>query len=296
MLGGIYLMIQIENEHLIVQVKPEGAELTSIRSKKDGTEYLWNGNPEYWNRHAPILFPIVGRLINNTYFVEGVAYELPQHGFARDMTFDIVQQESDSISFSLQADEETLQKYPYQFTLIVTYILVENKVTIDYKVINNDSKNIYFSIGAHPAFNCPIEKKEAFEDYYFSFAEEEIMETYVLDGAYRKPNKETLLEPTNMLPLAVELFKNDAIILENMNKNEISIRSKKSDKFVTVRFDGFPYVGLWSKPEGAPFVCIEPWYGIADAVGESVELKEKKGIQQLAVDGVFHSSYQIVVG
>lgn len=289
-------MIQLENDYLVVQAKPDGAELTSIRSKKDGTEYLWNGNPEYWNRHAPILFPIVGRLINNTYFVDGVSYELPQHGFARDMTFDVIHQEAGKVSFSLQANEETLQKYPYKFTLIVTYILEKNKVTVDYKVINTDRKDIYFSIGAHPGFNCPINKNETFEDYYFSFAEKEKMETYVLEGPYSKPDKKKLQEPTDMLPLSAQLFKNDAIILENMNKNEISIRSKKMDKYVTVQFDGFPYVGLWSKPEGAPFVCIEPWYGIADAIGESVELKEKQGIQQLAENEFFNSSYHIIVG
>lgn len=289
-------MIQIENEYLIVQAKPAGAELTSIRSKKDGTEYLWNGNPEYWNRHAPILFPIVGRLINNTYFVDGVPYELPQHGFARDMTFDIIHQEANKISFSIQANEETLTKYPFRFTLIVTYTLEENKVAVNYKVVNTDDKDIYFSIGAHPGFTCPINENEAFEDYYFSFAEKEAMETYVLEGPYRKPNKEVLQEPTNKLPISVPLFKDDAIILENMKKNEVSIRSAKTDKYITVQFDGFPYVGLWSKPEGAPFVCIEPWYGIADAIGESVELKSKKGIQKLAVNETFDCTYHILVG
>lgn len=289
-------MIQIENEYLIVQAKREGAELTSIRSKKENIEYLWNGNPDHWNRHAPILFPIVGRLINNTYYVDGTSYELPQHGFARDMTFDLIHQDGNSVSFSLQSNEGTLQKYPYQFTLIVTYTLTENKVTVDYKVANTDNKDIYFSIGAHPGFNCPIHDDETLEDYYFSFMEKEKMETYVLEGPYRKPNKKTLQEPTDTLPLSVELFKDDAIILEGMKQNVVSIRSKKSTQYVTVKFDDFPYVGLWSKPEGAPFVCIEPWYGLADILGESVELKDKKGIQQLAVDGTFHCSYDVIVG
>src|SRR5699024_7785261 len=148
--------MKLENEYIIVQAKQQGAELTSIRMKEDNTEYLWNADPSHWNRHAPILFPIVGRLVNNTYFVDGTAYEMSQHGFARDMTFDIIHQTDTSVSFLLTSTEETLKKYPFLFSLTVTYTLVDTKVVVDYKVENTGKKEMYFSIGAHPGFNCPI--------------------------------------------------------------------------------------------------------------------------------------------
>lgn len=285
-------MITLENEQTIVSMKRIGAELTSIYSKITEQEYLWNGDHNYWNRHAPILFPIVGRLVNDTYFIDGTEYHLPQHGFARDMTFDIIHQNKEEVTFQLQSSEETLVKYPFAFNLQITYRLIESTVTVEYKVKNIDTKQMYFSIGAHPAFNCKVDEGNA----YFSFANNENFETYVFDGAYRKAKKEMIQAPSNKLNISTELFQHDALILENMTTNEISLCTTTQNTFVKMKFDGFPFVGLWSKPTGAPFICIEPWYGICDEVGASVELKDKKGIQKLNIDETFFSSYDIIIG
>lgn len=285
-------MFTLENESIIIKIKPQGAELSSIFSKITNKEYLWDANPAYWNRHAPVLFPIVGRLVNDTYYHEGKEYSLPQHGFGRDMTFDIIHQDKTEVTYEIQSSEETLIKYPFSFKFHITYRLIGNALTVEYKVINLDSTDMYFSVGAHPAFHCPVDSGTA----YFSFAEVENLDSYVLEGPYRKPNKETIQEPADKLDISVDLFKNDVKILENMNTNEITLRTTSDDTFVKMTFDGFPMVGLWSRPTGAPFVCIEPWYGVCDALGDSVELKDKKGIQKLSGHDTFVSSYDIIVG
>lgn len=285
-------MFTLENDYISISVEKKGAELSSVYSKVTEKEYLWNGDPAYWNRHAPILFPIVGRLINDTYLLDGKEYHLPQHGFGRDMIFDIIHQNNSEVTFQIQSSEETLKNYPFEFILHVTYRLVESTVTVEYKVQNTDSKEMYFSIGAHPAFHCPIDEGNA----YFSFGAVENMDTYVLDGSYRKVQKETIQEPSDKLALSTELFKNDVLIFENMKASEISLHTTTDDTFVKMTFDGFPLLGLWSRPTGAPFVCIEPWYGVCDEVGESVELKDKKGIEKLNANESFFSSYDIIVG
>ena len=153
----------IGNEELKVTVKPDGAEMTSINYK--GREYLWNGDKKYWGRHAPILFPIVGRLKDHKTIIEGNEYEMGQHGFARDCNFETVYVTANSICYRLKSSEDTLKKYPYSFKLFVTYEVVDNSIKVTYEVKNVDNRRIYFSIGAHPAFRWPINEKESFEDY-----------------------------------------------------------------------------------------------------------------------------------
>ncbi|MBO9128181.1 aldose 1-epimerase family protein [Bacillus sp. 165] len=286
----------IQNDVLTITIEEAGAELTSIQLNADKTEYLWQAEPSFWQRHAPILFPIVGRLVDNTYYVKGMPYELPQHGFARDMTFDIAQQSDTFITYKLTSNEATLQKYPFQFELYVTYTLENNSLHVQYEVKNRTDGDMYFSIGAHPGFRCPLLANEQYTDYYLEFSSPERLETYVLQGPYIREEKLVLAERAGSLPLSQQLFKNDAIILENMNHNEITIRSHKNEKFIRVSFDGFPYVGIWSESNGAPFVCIEPWYGIADEVGEAKELHRKKGIQVLGKDENFTCQYTITIG
>ncbi|EGC1296806.1 aldose 1-epimerase family protein [Listeria monocytogenes] len=290
-------MIKLENEVLLVEMKTAGAELTRIFHKDTGLEYLWNADSKFWGRHSPVLFPTVGRLVEDTYLVDGKPYHLGQHGFARDRDFQVVEQTEKSVRFELDADEDSLAVYPYKFKLSIIYTIEKNTVAVSYEVENTDNKRIYFSIGAHPAFNLPLTDGTTFEDYYLDFGTEENLETLCLEGPYRSGEiKKVVDEAARYLPLKYDLFKNDALIFEALKQKEMTIKSDKTPHFVKVSFPEFPFVGVWTAKAGTPFLCIEPWYGIADGAGESVELRDKAGIEHLEPEAVFASEYEITVG
>ncbi|ECL4452431.1 aldose 1-epimerase family protein [Listeria monocytogenes] len=290
-------MIKLENEVLLVEMKTAGAELTRIFHKDTGLEYLWNADSKFWGRHSPVLFPTVGRLVEDTYLVDGKPYHLGQHGFARDRDFQVVEQTEKSVRFELDADEDSLAIYPYKFKLSIIYTIEKNTVAVSYEVENTDNKRIYFSIGAHPAFHLPLTDGTTFEDYYLDFGTEENLETLCLEGPYRSGEiKKVVDKPAQYLPLSYDLFKNDALIFEALKQKEMTIKSDKTPHFVKVSFPEFPFVGVWTAKPGTPFLCIEPWYGIADGAGESVELRDKAGIEHLEPEAVFASEYEITVG
>ncbi|HEM2350951.1 TPA: aldose 1-epimerase family protein, partial [Listeria monocytogenes] len=177
------------------------------------------------------------------------------------------------------------------------YTIEKNTVAVSYEVENTDNKRIYFSIGAHPAFNLPLTDGTTFEDYYLDFGTEENLETLCLEGPYRSGEiKKVVDKPAQYLPLSYDLFKNDALIFEALKQKEMTIKSDKTPHFVKVSFPEFPFVGVWTAKPGTPFLCIEPWYGIADGAGESVELRDKAGIEHLEPEAVFASEYEITVG
>ncbi|EAD1186763.1 aldose 1-epimerase family protein [Listeria monocytogenes] len=290
-------MIKLENEVLLVEMKTAGAELTRIFHKDTGLEYLWNADSKFWGRHSPVLFPTVGRLVDDTYLVDGKQYHLGQHGFARDRDFQVIEQTENSVRFELDADEDSLAIYPYKFKLSIIYTIEKNTVAVSYEVENTDNKRIYFSIGAHPAFHLPLTDGTTFEDYYLDFGTEENLETLCLEGPYRSGEiKKIVDEPARYLPLSYDLFKNDALIFEALKQKEMTIKSEKTPHYVKVSFPEFPFVGVWTAKPGTPFLCIEPWYGIADGAGESVELRDKAGIEHLEPEAVFASEYEITVG
>ncbi|WP_192603178.1 aldose 1-epimerase family protein [Bacillus sp. OAE603] len=289
------MMSVLENELIKITSKPEGAELTSIESKKDEIQFLWNANPSFWGRHAPVLFPNVGKLINNQYKINGKTYELTQHGFARDMVFNVIKEEQDEITYELISNSESLLKYPFKFSLKIRYRIEGSSIYVTYEVTNNDVVSMPFSIGAHPAFNVPLLENESFEDYYIQFEENEKIETIKLEGSYRNGKRELIADKTNVLPLTRELFKDDALILEKLNKNSISIHSKNHSSYVKVDFEGFPYVGIWTT-KTAPFVCIEPWYGIADEAGPVKEMKNRLGVNSIEPNESFTCTYSITIG
>ncbi|ELU8225161.1 aldose 1-epimerase family protein [Listeria monocytogenes] len=290
-------MIKLENEVLLVEMKTAGAELTRIFHKDTGLEYLWNADSKFWGRHSPVLFPTVGRLVDDTYLVDGKQYHLGQHGFARDRDFQVIEQTENTVRFELDADQDSLAIYPYKFKLSIIYTIEKNTVAVSYEVENTDNKRIYFSIGAHPAFHLPLTDGTTFEDYYLDFGTEENLETLCLEGPYRSGEiKKIVDEPARYLPLSYDLFKNDALIFEALKQKEMTIKSDKTPHFVKVSFPEFPFVGVWTAKPGTPFLCIEPWYGIADGAGESVELRDKAGIEHLEPEAVFASEYEITVG
>ena len=290
------MIYTLENSNIKITASPFGGELHNLTSKIDGTEFLWNGNEEFWKYHAPILFPIVGKVKHNRYMAEENTYSLPQHGLARISEFNIIKKTDTSIIFSLPYSNKTLEVYPYKFELQIRYDLIENGVKVSYKVINKDSKEIFFSIGAHPAFMCPIMPEETMNDYYFEFNKKETSSLLTLNAeGYFSHERLPYLNNENIINLSKEVFKNDALVFDNLNSNKISLKSKNHNKSLTMDFTGFPYMGLWSKPTGAPFVCIEPWFGHSDYEDFTGEFKEKEGIQRLNIDEEFNCSYTIKI-
>ena len=285
-------MNRLENDFLIIETNKSGAELTRIFSKKQNKEILWNGDSKYWGRHSPILFPIVGRLKDNETIIDDTLYNMSQHGFARDMDFDLVNTTDNSITYKLTSNENTKKYYPYSFELIITYKLVNNKVTIDWKVNNINSCDMYFSIGAHPAFNI----NSNLGDYSLEFNTRDNIENITLNGPYN--DKYTKIENLDILNLSNDILKNDTLIYTNIDG--IKMKSKKEDYLVNVEFKDFPLVGIWSPycketNSIAPFICIEPWYGLCDNINSDKIFKNKKFINVLKPNESFNTSYSISI-
>lgn len=289
----------IKNNQIQIEVSSLGAELKSLKAINDDIklEYLWQGDKKYWNRSSPVLFPIVGKLLDDEYFYKDKSYSMSQHGFARDKEFKIVEQTNNFLKLMHKSDLETLEVYPFEYELYISYEIIEREVKVSYEVINKSKENMFFSIGAHPAFNWPLEN-ESKEDYYFEFISS--LKTDNLDSFPLLQNgisnkKLNIKLEKNQLNISNHTFKNDALIFKNENINSIKLKNTINDKFIKVDFDSFTYLGLWSKPTGAPFVCIEPWYGIADFIDHNKNIEEKEGINILEFNEVFLSTYSIKV-
>ncbi|UPL48360.1 aldose 1-epimerase family protein [Hymenobacter sublimis] len=286
----------LENEQCRVGLNAHGAELSSfVRKDLANLEYIWPADPAFWNRHAPVLFPIVGRLPQDEYTHQGSRYSLSQHGFARDQEFRVQQHSGTAVAFELHATEESKTRFPFDFVLRITYRLAGAQLTVGWEVENPGHEEMLFSIGAHPAFRCPLVEGESFEDYDFVFDQPTTAERYLLDGGLLTGQSEPLLQHQQVLPLSYELFAQDALVLKHFDFSHLTLRSRRSGRAVRVRFDGFPYLGLWTKGPGAPFVCIEPWQGIASSTTGSPELADKEGILTLRPGQQFSTSYSITV-
>ena len=286
----------IHNEFLTIDADNKGAELVSIKTIKDDLEYLWQADPKVWGRHAPILFPMVGKLNGDKTIIDGETYSMGQHGFARDLEFQVIGKTADSISYQLVCDEETLKKYPYKFNLLVEYTLIENRLEITYKVKNIDNKVMYFSIGAHPGFICPLFENEKFENYFLEFSSKENADIYLFSEGMFSGEKIPQLKGDTIIPITRQLFANDALVYEGLNSSSISLSSRRHQRGIKVTFEGFPYLGIWSRPQGdGNFVCIEPWFGLADFKNSDGIFKNKKGILSLEEEKCFECKFIIEV-
>lgn len=265
--------ITIQNQAIKAVIKTKGAELSSLQ--KEGKNYIWEINSEFWNKTSPILFPIVGALKNGEYFHEGKVYKLSRHGFARDFEFEVIENSENAVVFSLKSNEETLKVYPFHFELQLSYILEGNKLVVKYEIINRSSEKMYYSIGAHPAFNIDGN----FEDFSLIFDDEKDLETYKLEQDLFSGKTEILKLNGNVLPLQYELFEEDALVFKNFATKSLTL-AKNNESVMKVSFPDFPYLGIWTKKD-APFICIEPWLGIADNANTSGKIEEKEGIQIL---------------
>ncbi|WP_431245037.1 aldose 1-epimerase family protein [Flavobacterium sp. P21] len=278
----------ISNSVLTASIKHAGAELFSLKDNQN-KEYIWEGNSNFWGKHSPVLFPIVGTLKNNTYSINGKEYQLPRHGFARDMEFKLVEKTGNSAVFSLESNEETLKKYPFEFELQLIYTLENTSLKIEYIVINKGENKIPFSIGAHPAIALP----ENFESYAFKFEKEENLKFNLLENDLISNKTETLKTTNNVVPLNYKLFENDALVFKALESKSLTIL-ENSKPYVQVDFEDFPSLGIWTKDQ-APFVCIEPWFGYSDTASNSGNLFEKEGIITLEIDQTFHSQFSIKI-
>jgi len=275
------MAITIENNKLKISIKTKGAELCNVVHKETGLEYMWSGDPAVWGKTSPVLFPIVGTLRDDTFIYEGKSYQLPRHGFARDVEFEIKEQNSDCVVFLLRDTEASRQKYPFSFELTLTYSLNEDTLHVAYGVKNNHKEVLYFSIGAHPAFKAPLTDNTRYEDYYLQFSNNE--------DARRWPISKTGLiehtsipffKDTNRIALTRSIFESDALVFKHLKSDKVSLKCDKHNHGLDFYMNEFPFLGIWAA-KGGDFVCIEPWCGIADSVDHNQQFISKEGVEKL---------------
>lgn len=284
--------MNIHNSLLTAKFKSKGGELVSLKDAR-GVEYIWAGNPEYWNRHTPVLFPIVGRLKEDQFTYKDKMYTLTQHGFARDMEFVTKRVSAEEILFTLRCNYLTMAKYPFEFELKISHQLEENKLTTTFQVSNIQEEIMYFSLGGHPAFSCPVGKEGYRSDYSLKFEKEEKAYAHLLEnGLY---TGDTLLAFSGSeLEITDHLFDHDALVFKNLRSQKVTLM-RREKAYLTLHYKDFPYLGIWSKSRQSPFVCIEPWFGLADSLQHTGDITQKEGIQSLAGGATFTCQYVVEV-
>lgn len=288
----------LENDSLRVEIDSFGAELKSVKNKATGQEYMWQGDPQYWGRTSPVLFPFVGSLKDKCYTYEGKTYPMGQHGFARDMEHSLLSKTETEIYFKLSSTNETLHKYPFTFVLNLGYELTGNELKVIWKVTNSaHDKDMHFSIGAHPAFNCPIHGEENKAGYKFYFADaDEIHHHGHTDTGLSIEEDVVLSLENHRATITPDFFDGSTYIIEGPQTKEIGVEDPAGNRFISVLFD-MPIVALWSPPgKNAPFLCIEPWYGRCDSADFEGTLEERAFNNRLQPGKTFHTSYIIRFG
>ncbi|MDE6845355.1 MAG: aldose 1-epimerase family protein [Lachnospiraceae bacterium] len=288
-------LFQISNDKITIQVDSIGAELKSLKDVGSGREYMWNADPKYWKRTSPVLFPLVGGVKDGVYRVDGREYPMGQHGFARDMEFKLKSQVAHEIWFTLESDRETMDKYPYPFQLELGYELSDKTVIVKWRVKNPAKERMYFAIGGHPAFLCPIEDGTKQTDYKIRFdVKEQVISSCLENGLIIDKNITYTLQ-NGILPVTEHLFDGDALVIEHDQAHSVSLVKPDGTDYLTVEFDA-PLFGIWSPPQKqAPFICIEPWYGRCDRAGYEGEWKDREWIQVLDAGEMFAADYKVTV-
>ena len=290
------MAVKMENEFLCVEIAEMGAEVTRIYDKTEDNEILWEGNPVYWKRHSPVLFPNVGKTYKNRVLINGTQYPTSQHGFARDNVFTCIEAANEKASFMFRSSEETKEVYPFDFELHINYKLNKKELTVEWQVKNCGDETMYFTIGGHPAFRF-AKPEETKADYVLKVPGKEKLEYVLIDiscGCANVDEVHTLQLSEETYPLSDELFAKDALVVDNGQIEEAWLCHKDGTPYVGVRSAGFPNYGIWSV-EGAPFVCLEPWMGRCDNVGFNAELSEKPNVNKVEAGEKFIKDYTIVV-
>jgi galactose mutarotase-like enzyme len=286
----------ISNAHLQVSVLSTGAEIASIKSKTTNTEFMWQADPAIWGSHAPVLFPAIGSFKNGKCTINGKEYAIPKHGFIRhNKNLVVIKKTETKLHLSLNYSEKTLAVFPYKFRFHISFELLGSRLMVSHKIENLDNQEISFSLGAHPAFNCPLHSGEEYSDYYLEFEKIEKASRILLsESGLISDRSQLTLNNTNTLQLTPTLFKDDALIFKTLKSKQVRLKSRKSNQVVTVRFSDFKTLGIWAKPN-APFVCIEPWLGIADHENTDGDYLKKDGLITLPKGKVFSASYEIEI-
>ena len=290
-------MPSLKNHLLHIQIKPKGAELCHITSTKHQTEFLWQADPTVWGSHAPNLFPIIGALKADSYNYNNQTYQMPKHGFVRhNDNLSITHQTDASVTFRLTSSSELFKLYPFLFEFEITYTLYENKLTVTHSVTNLDNKIMYFSLGGHPAFNCPLTEDEAYTDYYLEFKTDETSPTYLLnmDNGLLTDKTKPIFADGNRINLRPDLFNEDALIFKELNSRTVRLKHLTKGEVLRMNFKDFNSLGIWAKPN-APYVCIEPWLGYADNETTDQKLETKEGILSLEAGSKFNATYTIEI-
>lgn len=288
-------MFTIESQQLKAVINPKGAELTSLVHRTNGMEYMWSGDPAFWSKHSPVLFPIVGTLKDNAFQYKGQSYQLSRHGFARDQQFAVESQAPDAITFLLKSNEDSLKVFPFHFEFRMRYTVLESSLGLTYEVTNTGKEDMYFSVGGHPAFKVPLAEGTTYSDYYLAFDQVEKAPRWPIsaDGLI-EDHPLPLLQNSQQLPLTKELFLKDAVVLKGLQSSRISLRSEKAPHGLDMDFPGFPFFGIWAA-KNADFLCLEPWCGIADGVGHNQDITQKEGINKLPAKNVFVRTWTVTV-
>ena len=288
-------MVELQNEQLSVVISEKGAELQSIKDA-NGKEYLWQADPNFWPRHSPILFPIVCSVNNDTYRIEGKEYHLPRHGFARDTEFKLIAQSERKVTFALESSEETKKVYPYDFTLSISYILDDKKIGVILHVLNTDTQEIHFQIGGHPAFNVPGMKTGENQYGRIRLDNEESLDglkSYI-DGSHEMTEVPVEAEQ-GIIEFTDNTWRNDSVKIHKSQVHRAELLGPDGEPEVTVDFRT-PVIAFWSPfQKNAPFVCIEPWYGLGDPRGFEGEFKDKPLMNHLQPGASFMSRYDITI-
>jgi galactose mutarotase-like enzyme len=277
------MMIKLENADFLVEISERGAELQKIFSKQTELDYLWDGKPEVWPKHAPVLFPSIGKSNDDVYSHNGKRYEMPHHGFAGEFDFAVLEQTTESVSLSLTDNERTHARFPFQFELILRYALTATGLETTYTVKNLSDEPFSFSLGAHPAFRVPLGNDGTFEDYEVSFEPSNLTLQRFEFVMTPMPHRSGVTRPfeaavDGKLKLTRDLFENGLIVFDNPEITSVTLSSPKSAHAVTVDTQDFPYFCLWTQAKAeAAFVCLEPFYGLPDISEKSAELLEKEG-------------------
>ena len=287
----------ISNDLLTVSINPLGAQLWSIQDA-EGTEYLWQGNPTYWADRAINIFPYIARMTEKSYLLNGQKYQMDIHGFAKDTLFEITSKEADRITFKISDTPDTLKQYPFAFDFYVTYILQDNALKVEFKVINNSDTTMYFGVGGHPGFNVPLEEGLGFEDYYIEFSGENTSrrvifseDCFVMDGQFT----DFKLNADTKYTLHHDMFDEDAIILTDMPR-QITLASDKGQKKIQVSYPDMAYLGLWHMPHtDAPYICIEPWSSLPSRKGVIEDLAKQENLIALDAGAVYTNCWEIEI-
>ena len=277
--------ITISNDTISATIKTFGAELVQL--SKGTQNYIWAVDETYWNKTSPILFPIVGRLKNDTYNLNGKEFSLPRHGFARDYEFEIVDQTSKSVTFQLSSNAHTLEKYPFHFDFLYRYEIQDNGLKISFEIINKNEVEMPFSVGAHPAFLL----QKTIESYQLQFEKDELLTTHHLQNDLFNGETSVIESEKGQVLLKDDLFENDALVFKHLESKTVAL-CENGKTILRLHFEGFPYLGIWKKMN-APFICLEPWLGLADSHTHNGSIFEKEGISILQPNSSIKLGYKI---